>query len=176
MKNGDCGEGLASCGITQNGLTRKVLVRMYIRGSIGLRGTVMKRLVIWMMAWAICLGVGPITEAQQSSGAEKASARALPAQECKAIEQYIAKIDAARSIREKAKREEKYEEAQAELKAALKGRDDATLLDQASEYAKSTELVASTDPTDSKLSEILDRRLKLRSGLLERCQDYTATR
>jgi len=136
----------------------------------------MKRLAIWMMAWAICLGVGPITEAQQSGGAEKASSRALPAQECKAIEQYIAKIDSARSIKEKAQREEKYAGAQAELKAALKGRDDAALLDQASEYAKATELVASTDPTESKLSEILDKRLKLRSALLDRCEDYTATR
>lgn len=136
----------------------------------------MNRLVIWMMVGAICVGVGSLAQAQQSGGEGKASSKALSAQECKAIEQYIAKIDAARSISQKAQRDENYEEAQAELKTAVKGRGDDTVLAQALEYAKRTEQVVTTDPTDPRLTEILDRRLKLRSGLLDRCKDFTATR
>ncbi len=137
----------------------------------------MKRLAIWMIVGAIFLGMWSFTEAQQPRGDGKTSPRALPAQECKAIEQYIAKIDAARSIREKTQREEKYAEAQAQLTAALKGRDEAApLLGEALEYAKRTEQVATADPTDPKLSEILENRLKLRSALLERCTEYTANR
>jgi len=136
----------------------------------------MKRLVIWMLVGAICFGAGSVALAQQSGGQRKASSKALSAQECKAMEQYIAKIDAARSISQKARREEKYEEAQAELTKALKGRDDNGVLAQALEYAKRTEQVVTTDPTDPKLAEILDSRLKLRSSLLDRCKDFTATR
>ena len=35
------------------------------------------------------------------------------------------------------------------------------------DYAKYTEQVVTTDPTDPKLTEILDSRLKLRNGLLD---------
>jgi 7-keto-8-aminopelargonate synthetase-like enzyme len=136
----------------------------------------MKKLVMVLIVGAICLAAAVIAQAQQSGGEGKTSSRALPAQECKAIEQYIARIDAARSIREKAQRETKYSEAQAELKAALKSRDNAAPLAQATEYANTTEQVATMDPMDSKLSEVLDKRLKLRGALLERCEDYTATR
>ena len=136
----------------------------------------MKILATWIIVGAICFAVGPVAQAQQSGGEGKASSKALPAHECKAIELYIAKIDAARSISQKPQREEKYAEAQAELKTALKGSDDAAVLTQALEYAKRTEQVVTTDPTDQKLAEILDSRLKLRSGLLDRCKDFTATR
>ncbi|MBI4964959.1 MAG: hypothetical protein HY913_16920 [Desulfomonile tiedjei] len=136
----------------------------------------MNRLAIWVIVGAVCLGMAPFGHAQQSGGPGKPSGRELPRLECKAVETYIAKIDAARSIAEKERREERYAEAQAELKAALKGRDDDALLALAADYAKYTEQVAAADSADSKLADIVDKRLKLRSALLERCENYTATR
>ena len=136
----------------------------------------MKRLALWMIAGAIFLGVGAVFEAQQSGGAGKTSSAALPANVCKAIEQYIAKIDASRSVKDKGQREERYSEAQTELKSAFKGRDDAPIIAEAEDYARYTEQIANTDPTDTRLTDILDKRLKFRSALLDRCEGYTATR
>jgi hypothetical protein len=142
----------------------------------GWERTVMKRLALWIMLGAICLGIVSIGQAQQNRGTGKMAFRELPAGVCRAIEQYIAKVDAARSLTDKASREEKYAEAREELAAVLKSYDKAFLITEATDYAGYTELVAGTDPTDAKFNDAVEKRLRARTALLEICENGTVTR
>ena len=136
----------------------------------------MKKLWLCLIVGATCLGIVSSAGSQQGQGKGKASSGDLPAAVCQAIEQYIAKIDSARSISDKTQRTERYAAAEDELSAALKRNDRASLLDQVSTYARYTELVASGDPTDAKFTELLEQRLNSRAALLEMCSSYTTSR
>jgi uncharacterized membrane protein affecting hemolysin expression len=134
------------------------------------RGAAVERLVVILSAVAMCIIAITFTLAQSTSS------QALPATVCKAITTYIAKVDAARSISEKAKREKQYAEARDGLSAVLDQYGQATLLTEASSYAQYTEIIATADPGKPGLADDLDKRLKSRSALLERCSDYTSSR
>ncbi len=136
----------------------------------------MKRVWLGLIVGLICLGMMAIAGGQQGTGKGQASPRDLPAAVCQAIEQYIAKIDAARSIGDKTQRTEKLSAAQDELASVLKRNDSTSLLSQASAYARYTELMASTDPTDTKFGELVEQRLNSRAALLEACSSYTTSR
>jgi len=136
----------------------------------------MKKLWLCLIVGATCLGIVSSAGSQQGQGKGKASSGDLPAAVCQAIEQYIAKIDSARSISDKTQRTEKYTAAENELATVLKRHDRDSLLTQASAYARYTELVASSDPSDTKFSGLLEQRLNSRAALLEMCASYTTSR
>lgn len=136
----------------------------------------MKRLVQWLMLGTICLAIVSFAVAQGGTGKAKSNSKQLPAEVCKAIEQFIAQIDSARSVKEKAAREAKFAKAQDELAMVLKRNDKLALLSEASAYIRYTELVVSGDAKDANLDELLQKRLETRSGLLGLCTSYTTTR
>lgn len=136
----------------------------------------MSKLVVWILVGTICAGLPMIAQAQQGSGGAKSSSAQLPAEVCKAMERYVAQIDAARSLKEKTLREEKYREGLEGLTAVLKPRGETSLLAQAEEYARLCEAVVTADSTNPKLDEMVNKRLMTRSQLLQRCEDYTSTR
>lgn len=92
------------------------------------------------------------------------------------MEQYVAGIDAARSMKEKKVRQEKYRKALEELAAVLKPRGETALVSQAEAYAQLSEQVVVADPSNQRFDEMVDARLKTRSALLQRCENYTSTR
>jgi len=136
----------------------------------------MKTLVMIVFIALICLGAISLTVGQPPATKDATASRPLPAAVCKAIETYIAKVDATRSVSEKVKREAKYDEAKSELASVLNQYDEASLLTIASSYVRYTETVATADPGKPGFDDDLDKRLKSRSALLERCANYTSTR
>jgi hypothetical protein len=139
-------------------------------------GATMKTLVMIVFIALICLGAISLTVGQPPATKDATASRPLPAAVCKAIETYIAKVDATRSVSEKVKREAKYDEAKSELASVLNQYDEASLLTIASSYVRYTETVATADPGKPGFDDDLDKRLKSRSALLERCANYTSTR
>jgi hypothetical protein len=107
--------------------------------------------------------------AQQKAEGEPVPRLKLTPDACKAIEKYIADIDAARSVKEKAKRDEKYAAALDALKAVVKAPGDAALIAEAAAYPVHTERVLAVDSTDPKLEELIELRLKCRARLLGSC-------
>ena len=136
----------------------------------------MKGTTLCLIVGAIFLGMVSLVEAQRDTSQGKPAAKALPAEVCSALEQYLAKIDAAGSLRDATKREEKYTEAQKELSEVLTRSERASLLKDALEYAKFVEQVVITDPTTKGFDGLLDKRIKMRGRLLEACSNYTTTR
>ncbi len=92
------------------------------------------------------------------------------------MEGYVAGIDAARSMKEKTAREENYRKSLETLTAVLKPRGESSLLAQAEAYARYSEQVVVADPSNPKFDEMVNKRLKTRSQLLQRCEDFTSTR
>jgi hypothetical protein len=135
----------------------------------------MKRLLFGIIMATICLSMAAVIQAQQPGGTSGKPSK-LPDEVCQAAIQYVAKIDSARSIKEKAKREEKYAEALDALATALKNYDKPSLLAKASEYAQCTESVASADPRDPTFDDSVAKRLQLRSVLLGMCEGFTLGR
>jgi hypothetical protein len=128
----------------------------------------MKRQLLCSILGLICLAMASIAEAQPGS--------AVPAEVCQAIDQYVAQIYTAGAGTDKAARQEQYSAALKPLTAVLKRRSMDHLLSQATEFAQYTELVASTDPTDAKFGELLEKRLKSGAALQEVCMPYTTKR
>jgi hypothetical protein len=95
---------------------------------------------------------------------------------CNAIEQFVAEIDATRAIKDKARRDANYTEAQKELAMVLKTYGKPLLLDAASSYAHYTELVLNADPRDPAFSDLVDKRLKSRTDLMNPCAPFTTRR
>jgi hypothetical protein len=137
---------------------------------------VMKKLGLCLMVGMLCLTMMSIAGAQQEAGKVKASSSDLSGAVCQAIEQYISKVDSARSLKAKTEREEKYAEAQNGLAEVLQRHDKSALLSQVTAYATYTELVAHTDPTNPQFDKIVDQRLKSRAALLDMCTSYTLSR
>lgn len=131
----------------------------------------MKKVAQYVIVGMMLLGMVSVGVAQQDMSKGKSSSSVVPPDVCKAIQQYVARVDAARSIGNKTGRAEKYAQAQKELEQVLKRYTQSALLEEATEYAKLTEVIVRTEPTDGKLAELLDKRLKLRGALLERCGD-----
>jgi hypothetical protein len=109
-----------------------------------------------------------------TSGAQKGAT--VPAEVCQAIEQYVAQINTAGTLKEKAARDESCAAALKALNEVLKRYGKNNLSAQASEFAKYSELVASTDPTDANFGELVSKRLKSRAVLQELCMPYTTGR
>jgi len=136
----------------------------------------MKQLTLCLALGAIFLALVSAGIAQQSGAAGKAPASKLPDEVCKAIEQYVAGIDSARTVRDKAEREEKYAAAQKALVPVLSRFGKTYLLEEITVYAQHCEEVATADPTDAKFEKLVAQRLGTRSKLLEWCSSYTPTR
>jgi hypothetical protein len=139
----------------------------------------MKRLALCLILGIVCMGMVSYAEAQEKAGKGKSSSKTLPSEVCKAIEQYVAKIDAARAVKDPATRSGMYFEAAAALQdpaSMLKGPDKDNVLSIAANYAGYTEMVVSGDAKDAHLDTVLEKRLNARTELLEMCSSYTSTR
>jgi hypothetical protein len=136
---------------------------------------VMKLTMVWLTVGAVCLAVASMGVAQQTGGAGKEPG-SLPDEVCKAIEQYIAGIDSARTARDKAERDGKYAAAQQALAPVLTRSGKASLLAEITMYAQQSELVAAADPTDANFEKLVAQRLSTRSKLLGWCSSFTPTR
>lgn len=97
----------------------------------------------------------------------------LPPELCRAMQTYIAQVDSAQGIVNKSERDAKYAAAKESIKAALSKFGKDSLFVQAASYADQTETVVNTDPTNSNLPDLLDKRLRIRAGLLELCGRLT---
>jgi hypothetical protein len=136
----------------------------------------MKRLALCLIVGMICLGVGSIVLGQQDSGGVKPKPDSLPADACKAIEQYVAKINAAGSVKDKAKREVQYSQAQDGLTTALKNLGRPEVIEHAMGYSQYTEQIVVTDPLDKGYGDLVEKRIKLSELLLNLCMSYTTAR
>ncbi len=137
----------------------------------------MKRLALCLILGMICMVMVSFAGAQERAGKARPSSKGLPPEVCKAIEQYVAKIDSARAVKDMAARTRKYGEAALELAAVLNPRSDKdALLTLAADYVTYTERVVAGDAKDANLDELLEKRLNTRTKLLEMCSSYTTTR
>ncbi|MGB6064814.1 MAG: hypothetical protein WBG50_08390 [Desulfomonilaceae bacterium] len=136
----------------------------------------MKRLTLCLILGIFCAAIVSFAGAQQSTGKGKSTSKALPAEVCKAIEKYVAKVDSARSMNDKSSREKKYNQAQEDLAKVLTKYGKSALLSEASKYVLYTELVVGGDAKDVNLDQLIDQRLKKRTSLLEMCSPYTTKR
>ncbi len=136
----------------------------------------MKTLALCVIVGFTCMAVHTTAWAQASSGRGKPSTDAPPREVCQAIEAYIGNIDAAKSKADPSKRAETYAEANRALESVLQKYNRTSLLAEATQYATYAEQVLLRDATDPQLPELLDKRLKVRAGLLELCAGYTITR
>jgi hypothetical protein len=124
-----------------------------------------------MKRFAPCIAVGMLLVGLLCpAGAQQAPAAVrLSPEACAAVQQYVARIDASRSMNAAADREETYAQARKGLEPVLQRNKQAQLLDVASDYAKVSETIVKASATDPKLPELVDKRLKLRSRLLDHC-------
>jgi hypothetical protein len=129
-----------------------------------------------LLVGALSFGVFSISGAQTPQHGDKPISGTPPREACRAIETYVALVDAAKSISDPSKRANQYAEAKQGLENVLKRHNQDTLLAMASDYAPYTEQVAITEATNPKLNEYLEKRSKLRETLLEICSGYTMTR
>lgn len=135
-----------------------------------------------MKIFALCATLGAIIfglicfAGAQSTGGDSQSTSGAPADLCNSIELYVATIDATRSVKEKDRREARYIEAQKEIGPVLKRYNKAQLMDAASSYATYTESVLITDPTNASFSDLVAKRLKSRTALMEICAPFTTQR
>ncbi len=98
----------------------------------------MKRFTLCMMVGVLILGVMSLSGAQSDTSKGNPSPATLPAAACQAIQQYVAKIDAARSMSDSAKRQETYTQAHKELESVVLRHKKSALADDAAQYAKLT--------------------------------------
>jgi len=114
--------------------------------------------------------------AQTPPGTGRPISESLPRPACKAMEAYLAAIDVAKSDVDRVRRQQKYDKARAELEAVLKPYGKEALLTEALQYALYSEAAVSRDATDPQFNQIIEKKLKLRAGLLELCTEYTISR
>jgi len=136
----------------------------------------MKAFLLCLLLGSMCLVPAAPVVSQELAESESPSPGSLPQEVCAALEAYFAKVNSARSMADQAQRQEKYNEAKAELERLLRKHGSTALLTQASLYASYSEQVVTSDAADPKLPELLDKRLKVRMTLLESCPGYAATR
>lgn len=136
----------------------------------------MKSQLLHLILGIICVGIFSISGAQAQKNAGK-PASSVPSREvCRAIETYVAKVDSAKSMSDPSKRADQYAEAKQDLETVLKRNNQTSLLAMAYDYVPYTEQVVTTEATNPKLNEYLEKRSKLREALLETCSGYTTTR
>jgi hypothetical protein len=127
-----------------------------------------KRLILLLIAAAfipaMALGAG---------GLESST---VPADVCKAIEQYVARVNTIGALSDKAERQGYYSKALSDLEPVIRRYKMDPLLPMAKEFAEATELVTVTDPVDGKFGELTDKRLKSRAALQNLCMPYTTAR
>lgn len=128
----------------------------------------MKRLILWLIAAALFPAMALVAVAQDSS--------TVPADVCKAIEQYVARVNTIGTLSDKSARQEYYSKALSDLEPVIKRYKMDRLLPLATEFSQYTELVAVTDPVDAKFGEVTDKRLKSRAALQNICMPYTTAR
>jgi hypothetical protein len=127
-----------------------------------------KRKILGSILGIICLAMVSIADAQQSSD--------MPAAVCQALEHYVAQINSTVAVSEKPARQEHYTVALSALTPVLKQYKKDQLLAQAAEYAQYCELVTAADPTNPKLGELLDKKLKLGAALQGLCLPSPSSR
>jgi hypothetical protein len=136
----------------------------------------MKSRILCLILGVICLGMFSIAGVEAQQGGAKSVSSAPPREVCRAIEEYVAKVDSAKSMSDPSKRAKQYEEAKQDLETVLKKHNQTELLGKALDYVPFTEQVATAEATNPKLNEYLEKRSKLRETLLEICSGYTITR
>jgi hypothetical protein len=135
----------------------------------------MKRLGLWLIMGIVCLGSVAIAQAQ-GKGSDVSPTRSLSGEVCRAVEQYIATVSATAAIRDKDRRQKNYAEAHQALVSVVKDGDKRGVLAEADAYARYTELAAVGDPTEAGFGELLEKRTKSASTLLDMCMSYTLSR
>ncbi|MDQ7782036.1 MAG: hypothetical protein RDU20_04105 [Desulfomonilaceae bacterium] len=116
----------------------------------------------------ICLSLISTVAAQQDSARRK-TPRSLPTEVCRAMEQYIATVEAARSVKDGDDRKARYAAAEKKLAEVLKRYGKTALLTEITEYAHYSERAATAGARDPDLTKILADQLKIRTKLLEWC-------
>lgn len=139
-------------------------------------GNIMKSLLLCLVIAMVCTGLESPARCQEPGKQTKSSPDTLPAEVCTALQAYIAKVSTARSLTDKAKRQERYNEAKAQLEPTLRRHNRTGLLAQALSFASYSEQVVATDAADPKLPDLLDKRAKSRQTLLGSCADYVTAR
>lgn len=97
----------------------------------------------------------------------------LPNDVCKTVLKFVSRVDAAKSILDPNDRAKQYESAKIELQKGLKSSAVDKLAPDILKYIDYTEQIISLDATDPKLTDVLKKRLDLRSAILSACMNYT---
>jgi hypothetical protein len=135
----------------------------------------MKALISQVLLVLACMGLVSLVGAQTASQGTGAS-KEMPREACRAVETYVATIDAAQAQLDAAKRTQQYDQAKAQLEPVLKRFGKESVMVDAARYATYVETIVNKDATDAQLTEAMDKRLKLRAQLLGMCDSFTATR
>jgi hypothetical protein len=128
----------------------------------------MKKKACFAVLCALCITMALYAGAQQGSS--------VPKHVCEGIEKFVAATNTAGATRDKTARQKQYSDALDSLTVVVNGYGGENLLQQARELAEYTELMAATDPTDSRFSEFIAKRLKSANNLQSICIPYTTSR
>jgi hypothetical protein len=88
---------------------------------------------------------------------------------CKALQDYVSQVDAARSVSDTGKRKDMYREAQSKAAEKLKRLKAESLLEDCANYSVYVESIVVKDATDPALPGLIEKRVKLREKLLGLC-------
>jgi len=135
----------------------------------------MKAFIGQGVAVLACMTIFSLAGAQTSPEG-KSAAGGLPREACRALETYVAAVDAVKAQPDPAKRAERYGEAKTQLESVMKSFGKASVVEEAVLYATYTEVIVTKDATDAQLSDTMEKRLKMRAHLLGMCDDFTTTR
>lgn len=114
-----------------------------------------------------------------SQGSELYSSRPIdpiPDDLCGAIVTYFAEIDAVRGTESKPQRHEGYAQARAKLEPWLKKYEQLSVSKEILDYATYSEMINSGDATDPKFIGFVDKTLKIRASIIDRCNSFTIDR
>ncbi len=134
-----------------------------------LKEAVMKQLRICAIVGLVCLSLISVVAGKQDPNNKKTPDGNLPSEVCLGIQQYIADVEAAKSMKDVSARKTQYSAAEQRLAEILKRNGKMRLLKEITEYAHYSEMAAAAGSRDPNLTKILADQLKTRTKLLEWC-------
>lgn len=100
----------------------------------------------------------------------------IPDDFCGAIVTYLSEIDAVKGTDSKSQRLEGYAQARAKLEPWLKKYERLSVSKEILDYATYSEMINNGDATDPKFIGYVDKTLKIRASIIDRCNSFIVNR
>lgn len=100
----------------------------------------------------------------------------IPDDFCGAVVTYFAEIDAVKGTDSKSQRLEGYAQARVKLEPWLRKYERLSVSREILDYATYSEMINSGDATDPKFIGFVDKTLKIRASIIDRCNSFTINR